>query len=328
MITKRALLSTVIMAATAPGFSLAFTVPAFAESYPSRPIKIIVPFTPGGPLDLVARLVGEKMYASLKQPVVIESRPGAGGNIGDGAAAKAAPDGYTLLLTLSSALTVNPWLYPDMPFDPQKDLRPISILTRDCSMLVVHPSVPANSVAEFVAMAKQHPVTYAHAGFGSPGHLAMEYFALKAGFRGISVPYKGNAPAVTALIGGQVSAGFLSMAGVLQQVRAGRLKGLAVSSASRSPLAPDVPTIAESGYPGFEVETDFVLMAPAALSDPIAAVLEREARQALQAPDVREKIAAQNGQVIGSTGAEARERIAEESALWKGVVKAADMHAE
>jgi tripartite-type tricarboxylate transporter receptor subunit TctC len=328
MITRRAFMPTAVLAGAAAALGLADVDPALADDYPSRPIRIIVPFAAGGPLDLVGRLLADKMSPQLKQPIVIESRPGAGGNVGDEAVAKAPTDGYTLLLTLSTALTVNPWLYSGMTFDPQKDLRPISILTRESSLLVVPPSVPVNSVAEFVAMAKKQPVTYCHAGFGSPGHLAMEYFALQAGFHGVSVPYKGNAPAVAALLGGQVTAGFLSVTGVLPHVQAGRLKALAISSPMRSPLAPDVPTIAESGYPGFAVETDFILMAPAGLPDPIAAELERVARQAIQAPDVQAKIAAENGRVIGSTGAEARERIAQQSELWKGIVKAADMHAE
>jgi tripartite-type tricarboxylate transporter receptor subunit TctC len=328
MITKRAFLSAVAMTGTSVGFGLAAAWPALADAYPSRLIKILVAFPPGGPLDLVARLVAEKMTASLKQPVIVENKAGAGGNIGDEAVAKASPDGYTLLITLSTALTVNPWLYEHMTFDPQTDLRPLSILTRDSQMLVVYPSVAVNSVAEFVAMAKQQPVTYAHAGYGSPGHLTMEYFALKAGFHPIGVPYKGNAALVTDLLGGQIKAGFVATAGVLPHVLAGRLKGLAISSAVRSPLAPNVPTIAESGYPGFENSTDFMLLAPAGIPEPIAALLEREARQALLAPDVREKLAAQSAVVVGSTGAEARERIKETSALWKDVVKAANMHAE
>ncbi len=327
MITKRAFLSMVGMSGAAVGVGFAAR-PVLAETYPSRPVKIVVAFPAGGPLDLIARLMAQKLTASLTQPFVIENRAGAGGNIGDGDVAKAAPDGYTLLVTLGTALSVNPLLYTHMTFDPQKDLRPISILARDSQMLVVHPSVPVNSVAEFVTVAKQQPVTYAHAGFGSPGHLTMEYFALKAGFRAIGVPYKGNAPLVTDLLGGQIKTGFVATAGVLQHVRAGRLKGLAISSMARSVLAPNVPTIAESGYPGFKVDTDFMLLAPAGIPEPIAALLEREARQALQAPDVREKITAQNTEVIGSTGVEADARIKEESELWKGVVKAAGMHAE
>lgn len=327
MISKRSLLAAAAAVGATTSFGLATPQSADAQNFPARPIKIIVAFAAGGPLDFVARLIAEKMSANLKQPVVVEDRGGAGGNIGDAVVAKAPPDGYTLLFTLSTALTVNPLIYAHMPFDPQKDLQPMSILARDSQMLVVHPSVPVNSVAEFVAMAKKEPVTYADAGFGSPGDLVMSYFALKAGFRGISVPFKGNAPLVTALLGGQVKTAFVATAGVFPFVLAGRLKGLAISAPKRSPLAPNVPTIAESGYPGFEVLTDFVLLAPAGIAEPVAELLQRQVRQALQAPDVRQKIVARNIEVVGSTAAEAQQRIQQDSALWKGVVKATGMHA-
>lgn len=327
MISKRAFLSTVATA----GAGVAFAYrpwPARAQAYPSRPIKIVVAFAAGGPLDFVSRLVAEKMSAGLKEPVIIDNRGGAGGNIGGAVVAKASPDGYTLLITLNTALTVNPLLYPNMPFDPRKDLRSMSILASDSQMLVVHPSVAVNSVADFVAMAKKQPVTYAGAGFGSPGHLTMSYFALKAGFRGVLVPFKGNAPLVTALLGGQIKTAFVSTAGVLPHVRAGELKGLAISASERSPLAPNIPTIAESGYPGFEVLTEFVLLAPAAIPDPIAATLENTVRGALRTPDVEQKIAAENIQIVGSTSAEAAQRLLKDGELWKSVVKDTGMKAE
>lgn len=327
MISRRAFLSTAAMAGTVPAFGLAGSRSAYAQAYPSRPIKIVVAFAAGGPLDFAARLIAQQMSASLKQPVVVEDRGGAGGNIGDGVVANAAPDGYTLLITLNTALTVNPLLYEHMTFDPRKDLRPISILARDSQMLVVHPSVPVNNVAEFVAMAKKQPITYADAGFGSPGYLTMSYFALKGGFHGTSVPFKGNAPLVTALLGGQVKTAFVATAGVLPHVRAGKLKGLGISALKRSPLAPDIPTIAESGYPGFENLTDFVLLAPAGLPEPIAATLEHSVRAALQAPDVRRKIAATNIQIVGSTSSEAQQLLMKDGALWKSVVKDTGMKA-
>jgi tripartite-type tricarboxylate transporter receptor subunit TctC len=326
MISKRAFLSAVATVGTGTVFGYR-PWPARAEAYPSRPIKIVVAFAAGGPLDFVSRLIAEKMSASLKEPVIIDNRGGAGGNIGGAVVAKAPPDGYTLLITLNTALTVNPLLYSDMPFDPRKDLRPISILASDSQMLVVHPSVPVNNVAEFVAMAKKQPVTYAGAGFGSPGHLTMSYFAMKAGFHGTLVPFKGNAPLVTALLGGQIKTAFVSTAGVLPHVRAGQLKGLAISAAQRSPLAPNIPTIAESGYPGFKVLTEFVLLAPAAIPDPIADSLESVVRGALRAPDVAQKIAAENIQIVGSTAIEARQRLGEDAALWKSVVKDTGMKA-
>ncbi|MPZ55468.1 MAG: tripartite tricarboxylate transporter substrate binding protein [Rhizobiales bacterium] len=303
-------------------------LPAHAQSYPSRPIKMIVPFPAGGPLDIVARGVGDKLTASLKQNVIVENRPGAAGNLGSDLVVKSAPDGYTLLMVLNTTLTVNPALYKTMPFDSQRDLKPISILTSNSQMLVVHPSVPVNSVKEFVAFASKETVSYAHAGHGSPGHLVMEYFRLKAGFKANPVPYKGNAPLVNDLIAGHIKVGFVATAGVLPHVSAGRLRGLAISSVSRSQLAPNIPTVAESGYPDFNVETYFVLAAPAGLPDPIAAVLEREVQNALKAPQLQARLRKIDLLPVGMTGAQAKARIKADLELWAGVVKAANMRIE
>jgi tripartite-type tricarboxylate transporter receptor subunit TctC len=305
----RVLAGALLLVVLLPGFQ------AHGQTYPTRPIKLIVPFPAGGPLV-------------LKQTFVIENRSGAGGNIGTEAAAKAAPDGYTLLIVLGTTLTVNPGLYAKLPFDPNADLVPISILTGSSQMLVVHPSVPVNSVAEFVAYAKKEPVSYAHAGHGSPGHLAMEYFRLRAGFQANPVPYRGNAPLVNDLVAGQIPAGFVASAGVMPHVHAGRLKGLAVSATKRSQLAPDVPTVAESGYPGFEVDTYFVLLAPAGTPAPILELLEREVRQAVKAPDLQEKFRAQDLVPIASSAAEAKARLKADTERWAQVIKAANMKAE
>jgi tripartite-type tricarboxylate transporter receptor subunit TctC len=301
---------------------------AAAQSYPSKPIRMIVPFSAGGPLDFMARAIGDKLSASLKQNIIVENRTGAAGNIGTDLVAKAEPDGYTLVMALSSTLTVNPSLYKSMSFDPEDDLRPISILTSNRQMLVVHPSVPVNSVQEFVAAARKEPVNYAHAGHGSPGHLVMEYFRLKAKFKANPVPYKGNAPLVNDLVAGHIKTGFVASAGVLPHVKAGRLKALAISSAERSDLAPDVPTIAESGYPGFNVETYFVLMGPAGLPDAIAALLERETHEALKDPALRARMRQVDLVPVGSTGAEAKARIKADRELWADVVKAANLRIE
>jgi tripartite-type tricarboxylate transporter receptor subunit TctC len=316
---------TVLTAAAGAAWTLAGPPIAVAENYPSRPIKLMVPFPAGGPLDLVGRTLTDRMSASLKQPFVLENRAGAGGNIGTEVVARAAPDGYTLLFVLGTTLTVNPSLYAKLPFDVDADLRPISIVTASSQMLVVHPSVPVNTVSEFVAFARKEPVAYAHAGHGSPGHLVMEYFALKAGFRATPVPYRGNAPLVTDLLAGQVRAGFVSTAGVIGHVREGRLKGLAISATARSKLAPDVPTVAESGYPDFKVETHFVLLAPAGTPDAIAELIEREVRAALKLPEVVAALAAQDIEVVGSTAAEAKASLTADRALWAGVVKDAGM---
>jgi tripartite-type tricarboxylate transporter receptor subunit TctC len=299
--------------------------PVAAETYPERPIKLIVPFPAGGPLDIAARSIADKFAASLKQNVIVENRPGASGNLGSNLVAKSAPDGYNLLSALSTTLTVNPSLYKTMPFDPVRDLRPISILTSNSQTLVVHPSVPVNTVKEFVTFASKEPISYAHAGHGSPGHLVMEYFRLKAGFKTSPVPYKGNALLVNDLVAGHIKFGFVATAGVLPHVTAGRLRAIAISSAQRSQLAPNTPTIAESGYPDFRMETYFVLAAPAGLPDAIAATLEGEVRAALKAPDLNARWRKIDMVPVGSTGAEAMARIKSDLALWAGIVKAANM---
>lgn len=302
---------------------------AHAQSFPTQPLRIVVPLAPGGPIDLVARAMAENMSASLKQPVVVENKPGAAGNLGAEFVAKSAPDGYTMLAALGTTLSVNPHVYTKLGFDPLKDLKPVTNMAVASQMLVVHPSVPANSLAEFIALAKKEPMSYAHAGHGSPGHLAMEYFRLKTGLPAMTpVPYRGNAPLVTDLIGGQVKVGFVSTAGVVQHVRSGRLKGFAVSSKERSPLAPDVPTVAESGYPDFNFVTYFVLLAPSAVPDAVLATLEREARQALMKGDLQKKFSSQDVTILATPGAATAALIKSEYELWADVAKAANMKAE
>jgi len=237
-------------------------------------------------------------------------------------------------MVIGTILTVNPSLYKKLPFDPDKDFRPISIVTTSGNMLVVHPSIPANSVTEFVAYAKavaarKEPMAYASGGNGNPGHLAMENFRLHAGFEAIHVPYRGNASLVVDLVGGQVKAAFVTSAGTMDHVRAARLKGLGVSHASRSPLAPDVPTIAESGYPGFKIENINVMLAPAGIPEPIAALLEREVQAALKLPDIIEKLRAMDTTPAGIVGADTiRARLKADRAEWAKVVAAANMRLE
>jgi tripartite-type tricarboxylate transporter receptor subunit TctC len=315
----RAAVALLAVAATAAG--------ACAQGYPSRPVKIIVPFPAGGPLDLLGRAMSDKLAASLKQPFVVENRVGAGGNTGSDVAAKSAPDGHTLLLVLSSTLTVNPALYQRMPFDPEKDLRLITIATSSSQLLVVHPSLPVHSVKEFVAHASSEPIAYAHAGPGSPGHLMMEFFRMYAGFKAQPVPYRGNALLVTDLVAGQIKAGFVGSGGLFQHIRDGRIRALAISSATaaRSPLLPDVPSIAESGYPEVKYGAYFVLAAPAGVPDSIAEVIEREARAALRMPDVKEKLRAIDIEVQATTSAEATAILKAEAATMARVVKATGM---
>jgi tripartite-type tricarboxylate transporter receptor subunit TctC len=306
--------------------ALALPAGAMAETYPSHPIRVVVPFAAGGPLDIVARAVTEKMAASMKQTFVIDNRGGAGGNIGNEVVAKAAPDGYTILITLSSTLTVNPSIYKHMSFNPIKDLRPVSMLVDSHQMLVVNPSVPAKTLAEFIAYAKSHEINYAHAGYGSPGHLAMEYFSQVAGFKAHAIPYRGNAPLVVALLAGDVQAGFVSSAGVAPQVRQGKLRAFITSGSKRSTVVPEVPTAAEAGYPNFKIDIQFDMLVPAATPDAIVAMLEREARAAVNDPDLQKKFEALDFEPIGSTGAEAKKRLIADTALWSKVVKQAGMH--
>ncbi|MGH6768749.1 MAG: Bug family tripartite tricarboxylate transporter substrate binding protein [Xanthobacteraceae bacterium] len=310
---------------TAVLIAINFAEVANAQSYPSRPIRLIVPFAAGGPTDLVGRSLGEKLTASLGQPIVVENRTGAGGNIGTEAAAKSAPDGYTLLLVLSGTLVANPAVFKKLPFDPARDFEPISLMTSNSQMLVTHPSVPVKTVAEFVAYAKKKPITYAHAGPGSGGHLAMGYFRLLAGFAGTPVPYRGNAPLMVDLSAGQVQSGFIASAGAIPHVRAGRLTGLAISSAKRSPLAPNVPTVAEAGYPQIKLNTYFVLLAPAKTPPSIIAVLEREVRKAIKRPDLQKKWRASDIEPLGTSAAEAKATLAVETKLWADIVKRAKL---
>jgi tripartite-type tricarboxylate transporter receptor subunit TctC len=299
--------------------------PATAQPYPQRPVKIITAGIPGTTFDHVARALADKLSPSLRQTFLVESRPGAAGNLGAEFVAKAPADGYTLLMALGTTFTVNPSLYKKPPFDPLADFRFISITSTTSNTLVVHPSVPVNSVAEFVAYAKREPISYAHGGNGTPGHLCMEYFGLLAGFRGTPVPYRGNPQLVTDLVSGQIKFGFVSTSGVAQHVREGRLKGLAVSTRTRSPLAPDLPTIAEMGFPEFEFDTYHALAAPAAVPEPIAALLEGEVLRALALPDLQERLRVQDILIVPTPGAEAKARIASDFQKWAKVVETTGM---
>ena len=307
-------------------FGLALSAAAGAQPYPQRPVKLVTAVVAGSTGDIVARAVAERLSSSLKQAFVVENRPGAGGNIGAELVAKAPADGHTLLVSIGSTLTVNPNIYKKMPFDPAADLRPISIMTTSSTMLVVHPSMPVNSAAEFVTFARNHPIGYATGGNGTPSHLGMEYFGLQAGFRATPVPYRGNAPLVTDLVAGQIMVSFPAIGSVIAHVRDGRLRALAVSGETRSPIAPEVPRMTELGYPDFKIATQMVLSAPAAIPDGVAVVLEREVRQALRSPGLAEKLRAHGYEIAATTGAEAKSRLQDERRLWADVIKAAGIH--
>src|SRR5213075_859540 len=236
-----------------------------AQAYPSKPIRFVVPYPAGGPLDTVARLLGQKVSESLKQPVVVDNKPGAGGNIGADAVAKSAPDGYTILMGAVATHAINPTLYANIPYDPIKDFQPVTQLASTPNVLIVNNSVPASNVREFIAYAKANPgkLNFGSGSTGSAGHLAGELFKAMAGVEMTHVPYKGAAPAMQDLIGGQIDLMFDNLASALGQVRAGKVRALAVTTAQRTALAPELPTIAESGLPGFDISTWFGVFVPA-----------------------------------------------------------------
>jgi tripartite-type tricarboxylate transporter receptor subunit TctC len=322
MIARRSLLIAMVSSA------LGSASLASAQSYAQRPVRIIVDRPAGVPHDLLTRALAEKLSASFKQTFIVDNRVGAGGNLAAEFVARAAPDGYTLLVALDTTLTVNPTLYKNLSFNPQTALRPLSIMAKNSTMLVVHPSIPVSSVVELVAYARKNPVSYAHGGNGSPGHLGMEYFRMQAGFPATAVPYRGNAQLVMDLVAGQIKFGFVGASALYDHVRAGRLKGLAISAVKRSPMAPDVPTIAEAGYPEFKAEVYYLILAPAGIPDPIAALLEREIRKGLQSPDLQERFRSQDTEFVASTGAEAMARIEADTKLWAKVIQDTGMHVD
>jgi tripartite-type tricarboxylate transporter receptor subunit TctC len=315
-------------AAVAFAFQAGAAAPVFANSYPARPVKLVVAAVPGSGIDLVTRALADRLSAASNQNFIVENRPGAGGNLGADAVARSTPDGHTLLVALDTTLTVNPSLYRALPFDPEADLRPIAILASSNTTLVVHPSIPVGSVEEFVSFARKNPLSYAHGGNGTPGHLSMEYFRMLAEFPAVPVPYRGSAQLIGDLIGGQIKLGFVSTAIVLDHVRAGRLKGLAISAARRSPLLPDVPTLGETGYPDFQVELYYVMLAPARAPDTVIALLEREVTRSLKSADFQERFRPQDIAVRAVTGPAVQQRLAADRALWAKVAKAASLQVE
>jgi len=300
-----------------------------AKDYPNKPIRFIVPYPPAGGTDIVARILTEPLAAALGQPIVIENRGGAGGNVGTDVAAKSAPDGYTVLFTLSSH-TINPKLYEKLPFDVEKDFVPISLAALVPQILVANPSVPANNVAEVIALAKREPgkLNYASVGTGSPAHIAGELFKLKAGVDIVHVPYKGGGPAITDTLGGQVQLAFVSIPAALQYVKAGKLKALAVTSDKRSQAAPDIPTIAESGVPDCVVNSWYGALAPAKTPPAVVAKLQAAFVKVLALPEVKERLFLQGAEAASSTSAEFDRRIRDELKQWEYVIREARIKAE
>lgn len=305
--------------------ALAFMVLGQAQAqtaWPARPIKMIVGFAPGGSTDVTARIIAQALSERLGQPVLIENRAGAGGNIGADAVAKADPDGYTLLMATSSTFAANPSLYKSLPFDVQKDFAPIAVTAFIPNLLVVNPSVPANNVAELIAYLKANPdkLNFASAGNGTSQHLSGELFNSLAGVRMTHVAYRGGAPAVSDLLGGQVQVIFAPLVEVIQQVRAEKLKALGITTARRSPLLPDVPTILEK-LPDYEVALWNGLLAPAKTPSDIIDRINRATVEALRSPEVKAKLAEQGSEPVGNTPAEFKAFIESELVKWRRLVE-------
>ena len=296
---------------------------ALAQSYPSKTVRMIVPFPPGGTTDILGRLAAQKLSEALGHQVIVDNRPGAGGNIGAELAAKSPADGYTLLAAPGSTLTIHPSLYAKLPFDPLRDFAPITMLAAVPNLLVVHPSLPVKSVKDLIALAKAKPgeLNYASTGAGQSTHLSMELFKNMAGVKITHVPYKGSAPAISDLMGGHVLLMFDNMPSALPQAKAGKLRGVAVSTSKRSPVMPSVPTVSESGLPGFEVSVWFSVLAPANTPREIIDRLNAVLVKALHTPDMRERLASQGGEAIGNTPEAFAAQMKADIAKWAKVVR-------
>ncbi|MDM0047145.1 tripartite tricarboxylate transporter substrate binding protein [Variovorax dokdonensis] len=316
--TRRFALAAIASAAAA---MLPFS--AAADNFPSKPITIIVPFAAGGTTDILARIVGQALGADLGQSVVIDNRAGAGGNIGGQLAARSPADGYTLFMGTVGTHAINESLYKKMPFDPIKDFAPLSRVATVPNLLVANPAQPFKTVPELIAYAKANPgkVNFGSSGSGSSIHLSGELFKSMAKVDMVHIPYRGSAPAVNDLLGNQIAIMFDNMPSAIQHVRAGKLRPIAVTTAKRSPELPDVPTIAEAGVPGYEATSWFGLFAPAGTPAPIVAQLNKSLVKVLNQPEVKQKIAAQGGDVVAETPEQFAAFIKAETLKWSKVVK-------
>jgi tripartite-type tricarboxylate transporter receptor subunit TctC len=302
--------------------ALAFTgASVLAQGFPARPVTVILAFPPGSPNDFIMRLVSPPFAADLKQNMVVDNHPGAGGNIAAGLVARAAPDGYTLLATIDTVVTANPTLYRTPNFRADVDLVPVIYLANTAQTLVCHPSVPVKTVAELVAYAKGRPMSYASGGFGVPGHLAAELFMAAAGVRMNHIPYKGPGPATQDVLAGVVPCGFLATPVVMPHVKEGKLTALAVTSARRSPIAPDVPTMAEAGMPDAEATFGEVLLVPKGTPPAVVMRVNGEVARILGLQDVRKRMMEVDLDFQPNTPEEAGARLQRESVRWKGVIE-------
>ena len=302
---------------------------AQAQSWPAKPIRLVVPFAPGGSSSIVARSVAAEMEKGLGQPIIIDNKPGGGGNVAMQDVARADPDGYTLIIGHIGTLAVNPFMFESLPFDTNRDFTAVSLLAKIPNIFVVHADVPAKDLRQFVALAKQQPgkLYYGSAGNGSAGHLAFEYLKLVAGIDVVHVPYKGTGPNLIDLVAGRTQATSAGSPPLLPHVKAGKLRIVAVGSAQRISVVPDVPTVAEQGYPGFETTQWYGLNAPAKTPPAIIRRLSDEAAKAAKQPSVAERFAVDSAEAVGSTPQEYAEFIAREQARWGEVVRKAGIKA-
>ena len=307
-----------------------FAQNAFAQAYPTHSIRLVVPFPAGGTTDILARAAAQKLSESLGQAVVVDNRPGAAGNIGADLVAKSAPDGYTLLMGTVGTHAINPSLYAKMPYDHVKDFVPVVLVAGVPNVLAVYPAFPVNSVAELIALARAKPgtINFASSGAGTSIHLSGELFKSMAGVDMTHVPYKGSSPALTDLMGGQVQIMFDNLPSALPLIKAGKLRAIAVTSLKRAPALPDVPTISESGLPGFEASSWFGVLAPAGTPAPIVAKINADVNKWLQSPEAREQMLAQGANAAGGTPEQFAAHIRAETEKWAKVVKASGAKAD
>ena len=318
----------VLQAAAAGVASLA--LPSFAQAWPARPIKLVVPFPAGSSPDIIGRLVAEPLAQALGQPIVVDNRPGAGGNVGTGAVAKAEPDGYTFLFTIQGPLVTAPLLSRNLGYDPVKELAPVSLVATSPNVLVIDPKLSATSVADFVRIAKQKKgeLNYGSVGNGSAAHLAMELFKARAGLDIVHVPYQGFPQVVNAILAGQVQAGFMVPGIAMGQVRAGKLKALAVTTLGRAASLPELPTLAELGYPGFEAISWQAVLAPAKTPRPIIDRVSQELVRIIKSADVRGKMLGQYFSAAGTAPEALAGLMTTERDRWAQVIKTAGVQPE
>ncbi|MDE2606145.1 MAG: tripartite tricarboxylate transporter substrate binding protein [Burkholderiales bacterium] len=310
----------------AAGLALLLPAAAQAQDYPSRPIRIVVGYAPGGTTDIIARIIGAQLSKTMHQAVVVDNRPGAGGNIGADLVAKSAPDGYTLMLGTAGTMAVNPWIYKTMPVDTVRDFAPVSLIASLPNLMVVNPQVPAKTVQEFVAWAKARPgaVFFGSSGTGNTPHLTAELFNLATGLQMVHVPYKGSGPALSDLVGGKgIQVMFDNMPSAIGFARAGTLRALAVTGPKRVASDPDIPTVAESGYPGFNVVTWFGLFAPAGTPPAVVERLNREVAEAVRNPEIAKRLSDLGAEPGTNTPAEFATMVKDARETWGKAVKAA-----